>query len=343
MQRARARAKVYVADSVAAGNFFGPAKTNEVVNALHHMSQRFLDALAKAGCNLQVQASAIDWAFEDQACAPLFAALTVNLTRDNILTEEERRRYAELQKANQVLTGTELAVALRQLNAVDRSSSAAQQSRDIDDMTNTVARLRARLKAEVNRKDKLQQQALASMARVEQLKAMQSEAEQSCHATQQHAASLESRITANRDRITAANTAIRSVASDASVSPLLCLHSLSATAQADAECESRIRSLFLQDHAPSPPSHHADHGDLSLTAGNGTNEPNDVRADYSAELARLRHALATAWTRLADERARFAGLKAAADEAEQQLAQRGVRGADFDRDKFERMYVLCFL
>lgn len=42
---------------------------------------------------------------------------------------------------------------------------------------------------------------------------------------------------------------------------------------------------------------------------------------------------------LADDRARFAGLKAAADEAEQQLAQRGARGADFDRDKFERMYV----
>ena len=42
---------------------------------------------------------------------------------------------------------------------------------------------------------------------------------------------------------------------------------------------------------------------------------------------------------LADDRARFAGLKAAADEAEQQLAQRGARTADFDRDKFERMYV----
>lgn len=60
------------------------------------MSQRFLDALAKAGCNLPVQASAIDWAFEDQSCAPLFAALTVNLTRDNILTDEERRRYVLL-------------------------------------------------------------------------------------------------------------------------------------------------------------------------------------------------------------------------------------------------------
>jgi hypothetical protein len=43
---------------------------------------------------------------------------------------------------------------------------------------------------------------------------------------------------------------------------------------------------------------------------------------------------------LADNRARFAGLKAAADEAEQQLLQRGARGADFDRDKFERMCVL---
>lgn len=43
---------------------------------------------------------------------------------------------------------------------------------------------------------------------------------------------------------------------------------------------------------------------------------------------------------LADDRARFAGLKAAADEAEQQLAQRGARGSDFDRDKFERMYAL---
>jgi hypothetical protein len=46
---------------------------------------------------------------------------------------------------------------------------------------------------------------------------------------------------------------------------------------------------------------------------------------------------------LADDRARFAGLKAAADEAEQQLAQRGARGADFDRDKFERMCVLLRL
>jgi hypothetical protein len=45
---------------------------------------------------------------------------------------------------------------------------------------------------------------------------------------------------------------------------------------------------------------------------------------------------------LADDRARFAGLKAAADEAEQQLAQRGARGSDFDRDKFERMYVLLY-
>ena len=45
---------------------------------------------------------------------------------------------------------------------------------------------------------------------------------------------------------------------------------------------------------------------------------------------------------LADDRARFAGLKAAADEAEHQLAQRGARGSDFDRDKFERMYVLLY-
>ena len=280
------------------------------------MSQRFLDALAKAGCSLQVQASAIDWAFEDKSCAPLFSALTLNLTRENILTDEERRRYAELQKANQVLTGSELAVALRQLNAVDRSSSAAQQSRDIGDLTNTIARLRARLKAEVNRKDKLQQQALMAMAKVEQLKAMQSEAEQSCLTAQQRAAtSLESRLASNRDRATSASSAIRSIVTDASMSPLLCLHSLSATAQADAECEARIRSSFIQDQGQYPPSNDTDSDGLSLFAGCNPNEPNDVRADYSAEarhvlalvhfvnlntliqLARLRHALATAWTR----------------------------------------------
>jgi hypothetical protein len=248
------------------------------------MSQRFLDALAKAGCNLPVQASAIDWAFEDQSCAPLFAALTVNLTRDNILTDEERRRYAELQKANQVLAGSDLAVALRQLNAVDRSSSAAQQSRDIEDMTDTIARLRARLKAEVNRKDKLQQQALAAIAKGEQLKAMQAEAQQSCLATQQRtAASLESRIVSNRDRVSSANSAIRSVVTDASMSPLLCLHSLSATAQADAECEARIRSSFIQDQAPSPPSQDTDSDGMSLSAQCSIGEPNDVRADYAAE------------------------------------------------------------
>jgi hypothetical protein len=249
------------------------------------MSQRFLDTLAKAGCPLQVQASAIDWAFEDQSCAPLFAALTANLTRDNILTDEERLRYAELQKANQVLSGSELAVALRQLNAVDRSSSAAQQSRDIADMTNTIARLRARLKAEVNRKDKLQQQALSSMAKVEHLKAMQAEALQSCHATQQrNASSLESRIAANRDRVTSINSTMRSVVSDATLSPLLCLQSLSAAAQADAECESRIRSLFLQDPAPSPPPQDPASDGLSLDAGSNSSELNDVRADYSAEV-----------------------------------------------------------
>jgi hypothetical protein len=248
------------------------------------MAQRFLDTLAKAGCNLQVHASAIDWAFEDQSCAPLFAALTLNLTRDNVLTDEERRRYAELQRTNQVLSGPELTVALRQLNAVDRSSSAAQQSRDIGEVTNTLARLRARLKAEVSRKDKLQQQALSSMAKVEHLKAMQAEAQQSCSATQQRAAAaLESRILTNRDRVTSANSAIRTVVTDVGASPLLCLHSLSATAQVDAECESRIRSLFLQDQAPSPPPQDADDDGLSLAPGSSSTELNDVRADYSAE------------------------------------------------------------
>jgi hypothetical protein len=248
------------------------------------MSQRFLEALAKAGCNVTVQASAIDWAFEDQSCAPLFTALTANLTRDNILTEEERRRFAELQKANQVLTGSELAVALRQLNAVDRSSSASQQSRDIDDMTDTIARLRSRLKAEISRKDKLQQQALAAMAKAEQLKAMLAESQKSCLTTQQRAAaSLESRIVSNRDRVTTANSSIRSVVTDASTSPLLCLHSLSATAQADAECEARIKSSFIQDQVPSPPSLETDNDGLSLSAECSSSEPSDVRADYSAE------------------------------------------------------------
>jgi hypothetical protein len=249
------------------------------------MSQRFLDTLAKAGCNLQLQSSAIDWAFEDQSCAPLFAALTVNLTRDNILTEEEQRRYAELQRTNQVLTGSELDVALRQLNAVDRSSSAAQQSRDIADMTNTVARLRARLKAEVSRKDKLQQQALAAMSKAEHLKAIQAQAQQSCLAVHQRvAASLESRILSNRDRVTAANSTIRAVVTDASLSPLLCLHSLSATALADAECEARIRSLFLQDQVHSPPSQDHDNEGLTLSSDSSNNELSDIRADYSAEV-----------------------------------------------------------
>jgi hypothetical protein len=266
----------------------GSLQVSIAVRASRAMSQRFLDTLAKAGCTLQVQASAIDWAFEDPSCAPLFAALTVNLTRDNILTDEERRRYAELQKTNQVLSGPELAVALRQLNAVDRSSSAAQQSRDIADMTNTIARLRARLKSEVNRKDKLQQQALSSMAKVEHLKSMQAEAQQNCLALQQRtASSLESRIITNRDRVTTVNSAMRAIVTEASSSPLLCLHSLSATAQADAECESRIRSLFLQDQASSTPPQDTDVDNqifgLAVDAGVSSSEPNDIRADYSAE------------------------------------------------------------
>jgi imidazolonepropionase-like amidohydrolase len=200
------------------------------------------------------------------------------------LTDEERRRYAELQKNNQVLTGTELGVALRQLNAVDRSSSAAQQARDFEEMTDTIARLRARLKAEVSRKDKLQQQALASMAKVEQLKAMQAQAQQSCLAVQQRvASSLESRIASNRDRVTSANGIIRTVATDANMSPLLCIHPLSAIAQADAECESRIRSSYFPDHAPSPPAMHSDADGLSLDARSSTSEFSDVRADYVAE------------------------------------------------------------
>jgi hypothetical protein len=155
-----------------------------------------------------------------------------------------------------------------------------------------------------------------AMAKVEQLKAMQSEAEQSCITAQQRAAtSLESRLASNRDRATSANSAIRSIVTDASMSPLLCLHSLSATVQADAECEARIRSSFIQDQGQYPPSNDTDSDGLPLFAACNTNEPNDVRADYSAEardvrapfhfvdlnalmqLARLRHALATAWTR----------------------------------------------